>query len=680
MNMKRKAKKFAKILELMVSGAVLTSCGKEATNEVTSVYEIDDSGIIVFGHAENCTDVYDEKKVKVTNELLEKIKEKVEEYDSSTLHIELDQTTIDFTNIDLSNVTSLIIDCSNINFNYIPFYDNAYQSVSIVISEKTNKEDIINFLQNVNFIAREYDETKTSPSLNIEFTANVSVDLINEYLEVISKIGGLYSIYIETSSNINELHFENAKSNVLEIFHKSSQYIDYDITLNDKISEFNLETHYDEEFDEKEVLLKNLKINSNNKELIIDYKVSKSPSYEDFFARVHDDTIIMLPNNSAFELINVNVDNVSTSWYQQFKNTSITAIRNLENKYESYFYYNSSEGNIDDAITDMNFETLEEEAKTILSKNGININISGYNLFFDVSSNSNIVLTDDRVYEYINALIRREKINKIGCGLLNKEIDFKRINLDNIEWADTSNVGYDFDYTALSSIVDRRELTNINIYVKKNTNHINKVAFLQNFDFQDNCNLEFNIEDEVNVETIYSYLNAIDLSKVQTLYLTYSHIDEMDLSSLNVPALYLNNPYNNSRIDYEISINEEVKEVLLNFECDVPVTETVISNITINSSNNDLRTYIYTTNKSFAKNCSVDDNSVIKVPNNSKLCVIGIKEMSITDSFLEQFNDLDTFIISDNGGNYEYNYKKNRTDWEYNSTKDSEQRLLKELN
>lgn len=680
MNMKRKAKKFATILKLMVGATVLTSCGKDINeNEIASVYEIDDSGIVVFGHAEDCTDVSDYgKKVKITHELLKKIKEKVEEYNSGSLHIFLEKTSIDFTDIDISNVRSLIIDCPNIDFNYVPFYDNAYESVSIVINENTNKEDIINFLQKVNFIANEYDETNTRPSLNIEFKEKVSVDLINEYLEVISKIENLNSFDIETSANINEINLANVKCNNLSIKHNTNKEINYNIAINDNVKDFNLQTSYSENYKEDEILLKQLIINSNNEELDIYY-------YVDGLAKIYDDTIVTLPNNSAFELVNVNVNDISTSWYRQFSNTSRTNIRKSNKSYHAYFYYNSSEGNIDDAITDMHFEDLEKEAKAILEANGINIYTSSNNLVFDATSDSNIVLTNDRVYEYINALIRRENISEIDCGTLDNQIDFNRIDLSNIEYVNISKVGYNFDYTILKD-TNRKPLENVAIHIQKDTNHRNKIDYLKTLNLKDGYNLAFIIDDDVDANIVSSYLTELDLTNLSTLQINYLHIDEMDLSTLNVPALYLNISYNESRINYKININESVEAVTLDFDCDVPMTDVVISNIAINSSNNDLITYIYTTNKTFAVDCCVDDTSIISVPTNSHLSIVGIKEMSISASFLKQFNDLDVFNIIDHEVTYVYNYKKNREaweytsqSWEYNGRQDEEQKLLKEL-
>lgn len=691
MNMRRKAKKFATMFQFIVGATVLASCGKESTNindneinietNVTEKsegviiesnensttnysFEIGDSGISVYNVPEQ-TDVCDsEKETIMTDELYQEIKNRVEksEYDCLTIHLE--STPIDFSNIDVSNFTRLMIDCPNIDFNYSPFYNKTYEHLHMIISNKTNKEDVKKILQTATF---------NEAFLSLDFTENVSSDLVNEYLYVIANMDNLDWVDIRTSANINELNLASIKCNLLDISNCVDKELDYNITLNDFVTRFDLGAVYSKDYS-KDVSLRGLKIKSNNKELAINFNIDNYDN-NDFFVNIDNSTIIELPDNSSFDISGINVESVDDSWFKQFRNTSSTIIRNFEDYYDSNFYYNSSEGTINDAITDMHFEELEKESQVILEANGISTNINGNDLIFYVYDNKNNTITDKKIYDYINALIRRENITEIDCGTLDNQIDFKKIDLSNIEWVNISKVGYNFDYTSLNN-TNHKYLSNVAIHVQKTTNHTNKIQYLKKLNFNDSCSVIFDIDEEVDVDTVYSYLNELDLSKLSVLQMNYLQVDKLDFSNIKVPALCLNIAYNKPRIDYKINVNESVEEVLLCFDCDYPWADAFISTVTVNSLNNDLRTYIYLSN-TFANNCSVDENSVILVPDNSKLCITGIKEMSVTDSFLEQFNNLDTFIIRDNDGTYEYNYKKNREDWQYSSKKEQEKKLLK---
>ena len=689
--MRRKAKKFATMFQFIVGATVLASCGKESTNindneinietNVTEKsegviiesnensttnysFEIGDSGISVYNVPEQ-TDVCDsEKETIMTDELYQEIKNRVEksEYDCLTIHLE--STPIDFSNIDVSNFTRLMIDCPNIDFNYSPFYNKTYEHLHMIISNKTNKEDVKKILQTATF---------NEAFLSLDFTENVSSDLVNEYLYVIANMDNLDWVDIRTSANINELNLASIKCNLLDISNCVDKELDYNITLNDFVTRFDLGAVYSKDYS-KDVSLRGLKIKSNNKELAINFNIDNYDN-NDFFVNIDNSTIIELPDNSSFDISGINVESVDDSWFKQFRNTSSTIIRNFEDYYDSNFYYNSSEGTINDAITDMHFEELEKESQVILEANGISTNINGNDLIFYVYDNKNNTITDKKIYDYINALIRRENITEIDCGTLDNQIDFKKIDLSNIEWVNISKVGYNFDYTSLNN-TNHKYLSNVAIHVQKTTNHTNKIQYLKKLNFNDSCSVIFDIDEEVDVDTVYSYLNELDLSKLSVLQMNYLQVDKLDFSNIKVPALCLNIAYNKPRIDYKINVNESVEEVLLCFDCDYPWADAFISTVTVNSLNNDLRTYIYLSN-TFANNCSVDENSVILVPDNSKLCITGIKEMSVTDSFLEQFNNLDTFIIRDNDGTYEYNYKKNREDWQYSSKKEQEKKLLK---
>lgn len=681
--MKKKAKKFATLLNLIVSGAVLTSCGKETTNEIASVYEIDNSGIIVFGHAEDCTDVYDEKKVKITSELLEKIKEKVEEYNSGTIYIALDKTAIDFTDIDLSNVTSLIIDCPNIDFNYVPFYDNVYEYISVTISENTNNEDIKSFLQNITFISNEY--SNNNPYLSLEFTKNMSTNLINEYLEVVSKIEGLQTFSLDTSANINDLNLVNIKCNMLDIVHNADKEISYDIGINDSIKDFDLQTNYSENYKEDEILLKQLIVNSNNKELDMHY-------YVDGLAKIYNDTIITLPSNSVFELVNVNVDDVSDSWYQQFSNTSRTNIRETNKSDNSHFCYNSNTGTINDAIDKMNFVILEDEVKTILKENALDVRRYDETLYLEAYKPSDIVLTDDKVYDYINSVIRKYNVNSLVIIDLEKQIDFKKIDLSNITYKDLSSVGYNFDYTEFIKLNNEQTpVNNLGIKVKKDSNHTSRINYLRSIPLMDDAFVHIDIREDVDVETAASYINTLDLSKVEHLYISYNKINELDLTNLNVPILDLVVDYYDNykeTIDYSININNEVKQLTLYFAYDYDRNyelNPILSKVKINSSNNDLITYLMVGAGVLDEslNCKVGSDTNISVPNNSKLYIIGVEEDSITKDFLRQFNNLNDFIIKNNTNDYQYEFSDGEWIYYYNENKkigeEEVRKLLKEV-
>lgn len=696
MNMRRKAKKFATMFQFIVGATVLASCGKESTNindneinietNVTEKsegviiesnensttnysFEIGDSGISVYNVPEQ-TDVCDsEKETIMTDELYQEIKNRVEksEYDCLTIHLE--STPIDFSNIDVSNFTRLMIDCPNIDFNYSPFYNKTYEHLHMIISNKTNKEDVKKILQTATF---------NEAFLSLDFTENVSSDLVNEYLYVIANMDNLDWVDIRTSANINELNLASIKCNLLDISNCVDKELDYNITLNDFVTRFDLGAVYSKDYS-KDVSLRGLKIKSNNKELAINFNIDNYDN-NDFFVNIDNSTIIELPDNSSFDISGINVESVDDSWFKQFGNTSSTIIRNFDDYYDFNFYYNSSEGTINDAITDMHFEDLEKEVKFILETNGISTNINENDLIFIVYDNKNNAITDKKVYDYINALIRREGITKIDCGILDNQIDFNRIDLSNIEWVNISTVGYNFDYTVLKD-TNRKPLENVEIYIQSNTNHRNKIEYLKTLNYKEGCNLAFVIDAAVDTNIISSYLNELDLTNLATLQISYLHINELDLSNINVPALYLNMfYYNKPQIDYEININENVEEVLLRFNCFVSESESTVKDIKVNSLNNDLKTYIYTANNTnntinTINNCLVKDDSIISVPNNSKLFITGIEETSITDEFLQQFNNLDEFHITDLSGTYEYSYKKNREDWEFE--KQIEKKLLK---
>lgn len=681
MNMKRKAKKFATILQLMVGATLLTSCGKEnintSDNEITSAYEIDNtkidnSGIQVFESdiLENISISDYKEDIELSEELYSEINKELQKSKYTSLNIKLDFTPINFTNIDISKFTKLTIDCSNVLFDYTPFYNKNYEYLKLTISENTNKDSIINFLQNINI--EDY--------LYLDFTEDVSKDLINEYLNIIStKRYNNFSIV--TSANINELVLDKINSNYLSILHKTDSDLDYKIVLNDSVKEFAINTCYPENFKET-VSLANLEVISKNEELSINFRTFLENTLIDETVSVNVDnkTKIKLPNNCRFEVCALNTNKADDDWFKQFDNTFSTNIKSSDNN--SYFNYNRSEKTIEEAIEEMRFSVLENEILTYLKEYEIDIRRYEQVLFFEANKQSDIIIDDDKLYDYINSAIKKYNINRIVIEKLEKQIDFEKIDLSNISSIDLSDVGYNFEYKAFVKNNKEKPPSNIlTIKVKKDNNHVNRLNYLKSIPLAENAYVDLNIGEGVDLETATSYINALDLSKVLHLSIDYDKLNELDLTNLNVPILDLFTDYNKEIIDYSININSEVEQLVLCFYYDHEYQKIPFLNeVKVNSSNTNLTTRLMVLEGiGYEKfNCKVDNSSTISVPDCSTLYVIGVEESSITKEFLEQFKDLNGFLVTNNMHDYQYQYTENQWSYYYKEKK-QEKELLMEL-
>lgn len=646
MNLKHKAKKFATLLKLMTFTTVLTGCGNKNESTIETNFDVTDNGINVYSLPYQIDVCDSEKETEMTDELYSYIKDEVEKSPYDCLSIHLDNSLIDFANIDVSKFNNLIIDCPNIDFNYYPFsmLNKHYDFISIVISENTNKDNVINFLQFINL---------KDSCLKLEFTENIPSNLINEYLEIVSKINNINELDIEVSDSIKNLNLSNLKCNNLTLLHRTSKEIDYDITIDDSVKKLYLTSVYPETF-ETNSTLKNLEIKSNNEDLEIEYQIFRYADNDNFFVKVDDDTTIALPNNSSFDVSGINIDGVTDSWFKQFGNTSGTVIRS----FDSYFCYNSKKESIGTAIAEMHFGELEKELLATLEKYNIKIRINDKTLTFRTNETSNIVITEDKIYEYINTVIEKYNINEIVIKGLEKQIDFGKIDLSNIASTDLSEAGYNFDYTPFIANSDNMLSTNINVRVKKDNNHDSKLNYLKSILLADNSIVRIIIDNDVDLNIASSYINAIDCEKVSQLSIHYDNINELDLTNLSVPVLNLITDSSEDLLNYNVNINDAVAVCTLCISYNGDIQNCLsINKIKINSSNNNLITTLIVSkfdNNSF--DSEVAPNTIISVPENSNLYLIGIQESCITPEFLEQFENLNNFVATNNANTYQVFY------------------------
>lgn len=334
---------------------------------------------------------------------------------------------------------------------------------------------------------------------------------------------------------------------------------------------------------------------------------------------------------------------------------------------------------------------LDEEIEVInyLKSNDIELSFNrNFNIIeFRKYSDSDIVIDDDRVYAYINSAIKKYDITQMVIVGLEREIDFGRIDLSQIEIMDLGWVGYDFDYTPfIEYYTNRNFVDSMNILVRKENNHANRLNFLKSIPFKDNSQITFFIEQDVDLETATSYINNFDYNKISQLQITYNRINELDLKNISVSKLTLITELKESLINYDIELNKDVEYLTLGaFIYKGYENNAIIDTINVKSLNNGLTITFMTRNQDLYDttfNAKINENTVISVPNNSNLFLISVEEGNITKEFLEQLIGLNNLAITNNANDYQYDYKNG--EWSYYIREDEkleeqEKKLLKEL-
>lgn len=334
---------------------------------------------------------------------------------------------------------------------------------------------------------------------------------------------------------------------------------------------------------------------------------------------------------------------------------------------------------------------LDEEREVIKYLEDNDIQLSFYKnantIWFAKYTDNEVVIDDERVYAFINSAIREYDITQMVIIGLEREIDFERVDLSQIETMDLGWVGYDFDYTPfIEYYANRNSVDSMNILVRKENNHANRLNFLKSIPFKDNSQITFFIEQDVDLETATSYINNFDYNKISQLQITYNRINELDLKNISVSKLTLITELKESLINYDVELNKDVEYLTLGaFIYEGYEKNAIIDTINVKSLNNGLTITFITRNQVLydtAINAKVNENTVISVPNNSNLFLVSVEENNITKEFLEQLIGLNNLSITNNANDYQYDYKNGK--WSYYIREDEkleeqEKKLLKEL-
>ena len=261
----------------------------------------------------------------------------------------------DVSKIDISNIKNLWVTLPREDFNYQPLYNQTHNLVNIKISEKSNVEELKNFLNNINYESTVID-------LNVSALENPQQE--KEILDVLNEKKGILSLYLHTSS-CEKFDFNNLYAKDLNVScDVSDLLLNFEINLNRNIKVFTIMPVYDEDFD-SDVALGKLKINSSNPNLEINYFLWKDKD-ECFKAKINKGTSFEIETNAVFHIMGVDIKSLTDEEFAVFDDIMNVYIDNWENR-DIFFFYSKDYISLEEAIK--SYRLLTQEKGRVLSPN-----------------------------------------------------------------------------------------------------------------------------------------------------------------------------------------------------------------------------------------------------------------------------------------------------------------------
>lgn len=247
---------------------------------------------------------YDSPNKNVPEEFYTIINREFEDPDKDYLMIDRLNNQVDFTKIDLTNITTISFERIGEDFDFTPFYNQNISNIKLKIQENANHENILEFLRNIRDI-----NMRVSIYFQ-EIEKNQNTEVIQQYVDVLSTRKNLKEVTIDAQM-ASCVNYDNLVTDNLSLYINSNQdELNYDISINDQIQNLTILTSFDEEYSKKPYI-GDIKVNSNNNSLITDLYFNSYDFDKNINSVLDKDTAnINLPEGSGLRIVGVDFDSI----------------------------------------------------------------------------------------------------------------------------------------------------------------------------------------------------------------------------------------------------------------------------------------------------------------------------------------------------------------------------------
>lgn len=303
--------------------------------------------------------------------------------------------------------------------------------------------------------------------------------------------------------------------------------------------------------------------------------------------------------------------------------------------YQDAFKEISISSDIIDEITDSS--NTEEKVYCHIDNNYISISKTTYGDYPTFSNEE---------YQKINKLLENENIYTLIIDNIGDEVDFTRLNLDNINCLFLQNVKPNFNYGTLSNKSYRSLHISSSLLSDEST--VNLVNFINSITLESNAAVYLYFSDSETQLHEQKIIDAVsNFKSIDWLVVDTNYFGSLNLSNLMPNRLSISTNMTKESTDLDISLNESISEFSMHYwfpELDITP---IIKSIKVNSTNNNLLIQIDICSWDNKVEGIIDPNVDIKVPTSASINIQGINTRIQDVEALKHFQDFQNVCITD---------------------------------
>lgn len=301
---------------------------------------------------------------------------------------------------------------------------------------------------------------------------------------------------------------------------------------------------------------------------------------------------------------------------------------------------------MEDETLEEALEMVAENTDSALEEDKIDYSVHDSYISIDKKSYSEHAVLSDEDYGIINEGLSNPDVYTLMVDGINDEIDFSKLNLENIKWLFLENLGPKFPYEKLYN----KTYMYINIK-QRNADEwdINAISeFFNNIELNEaTVNLRFlSPEIEIPEQRIIDVLS--NKTGLDTFILYDADFSNLDISNLIASWIIISNDGTDKDINVNATINDAVDNFTISYYYPESSLVPEIKSIKINSKNDSLITNVYILSKNDTVIGRIDEDILLDMPKGIiDIQGVDIKDLSVET--LQLFEGFKAVYISEGG-------------------------------
>lgn len=249
-------------------------------------------------------------------------------------------------------------------------------------------------------------------------------------------------------------------------------------------------------------------------------------------------------------------------------------------------------------------------------------------------------------YQELNEALKSDSIDTLMIDGIDTEIDFSKLNLENIKWIYLNNIGASFPLEMFHNKtyefieLDQKEITDG--YITKINDFFNNVSLKD-------ATININLSDIKNTDIEQELLDTLaNRNNIRVLTLYTNSFESLDMSKLRPMWLCVCTNGKSNDINMDVDLNDAVYNFTIQY-CypDFDITP-VIKSINACSNNEELLTSVYIFSQNDKVKGKLDENLELNIPIKG-VDIQGIDMINLPLDILQKFKNYKLVNISDGG-------------------------------